>query len=215
MRSAATAAYRSSVPFTYWGLLSEDDRLEYMRLSRRFFVDQKLSALVRAGRERREVVFMKEVLAVLQYIERSSENTEVRSIVTGLCFHGPFVCINTRALKGILCRCKSSINGLFQELGYGQRRARHDREFVMLAMPSLRKDLGVLRQWTIRQVADHSMFCFVSKIPRVEPPSDGDDAPLDTENPPSGLGFLFQFTLLVSEPPQPHVQSKYGSGKMD
>jgi hypothetical protein len=186
----------------YWNLLSEDDRLEYMRLSQRFFADQKLSALVRAGRERRGVVFMKEILAVLQYIERSSENTELRSIVTGLCIHGPFVCINTRALKGILCRCKSSINGLFQELGYGQWRARYDREFVMLAMPSLRKDPSVLRQWTIRQVADDSMFCFVSKIPRVELPGDpgregGAKGPL-----------VFEFTPIVSEPPRQMVQVK-------
>jgi hypothetical protein len=186
-----------------------------MRLSQRFFADQKLSALVRAGRERREVIFMKEVLAILQYIERSPENTEVRSIVTGLCFHGPFVCINTRALKGILCRCKSSINGLFQELGYGQKRARHEREFVMLAMPSLRKDPRVLRQWTIRQVADDSMFCFVSKIPRVELPSEEDDAPLGTGISHPTLGFVFQFTPIVSEPPQRDIQSKCGYRKMD
>jgi hypothetical protein len=187
----------SSIPFAYWNLLSEEDKLEYMRLSQRFFVDQKLSALVRAGRERREIIFMKEVLTILQYIERSSDNTEVRSIVTGLCFHGPFVCINTRALKAILRRCKSSINGLFQELGYGQRRARQDREFVLLAMPSLREDPGVLRQWTIRQVADDSMFCFVSKIPRVELPTE--EAPMNRS---SKLGFVFQFTPIVSEPPQ-------------
>jgi hypothetical protein len=40
-----------------------------MRLSRRFFVNQKLSALGREVRERREVMFTKEALAVLQYIE--------------------------------------------------------------------------------------------------------------------------------------------------
>jgi hypothetical protein len=176
-----------------------------MRLSQRFFADQKLSALVRAGRERRQVIFMKEVLAVLQYIERSTENAEVRSIVTGLCFHGPFVCINTRALKGILCRCKSSINGLFQELGYGQWRARYDREFVLLAMPSLKKDPGMLRQWTIRQVAADSMFCFVSKIPRVELPDKASDEKMGGEAggaPAKNTRFVFQFTPLVSEPPR-------------
>jgi hypothetical protein len=205
MRSPREPTHSSSIPFAYWGLLSEDDRLEYMRLSQRFFADQKLSALVRAGRERPQVVFMKEVLAILQYIERSMENTEIRSIVTGLCFHGPFVCINTRALKGILYRCKSSINGLFQELGYGQWRARYEREFVLLAMPSLKKDPTMLRQWTIRQVAADSMFCFVSKIPRVELPdgSGGEKTGGTTGGPPpNSNGFVFQFMSLVSEPPR-------------
>jgi hypothetical protein len=192
------------VPPLYWSLLSDADKLEYVRLSQFFLADQALSGLVRAGREHRGAVFMREVLALLNYIERSVENAEIRCIVTGLAVHGPFVCINTRALKGILRRCKSSINGLFRELGYGQWRARWGREFVMLAMPSLRRDPGLLRQWTIRQVADDSNFCFVSKIPRVELPDDAEPTDADDARAAAqpALSLTLESNALVSEPPK-------------
>jgi hypothetical protein len=134
------------------------------------------------------------VLTVLDYIEQSLANSEIRSIITGLYLQGPLLCINIRMLKEVLGRCKSSINGLFHLIGYRRFRARYDREFLVGAMPLLKNDLIVLRQWTVRQVADDAHFCFVSRLPRAGLPEESAHPTWENE-------WVFQSTVILSEPP--------------
>jgi hypothetical protein len=78
---------------------------------------------------------------------RAPDNAEVRCIATGLCLSGPVVCINTRQLKKFLNRCKSSINGSFQQLGYIAVRTKSKaRNCCVAALPALASDQTVLRQ---------------------------------------------------------------------
>jgi hypothetical protein len=55
---------------------------------------------------------------VLKFLEYSESHREERCILAGIAFAGPFICVNTRLLKSFLGRCKSSINGGFQQMGY-------------------------------------------------------------------------------------------------
>lgn len=149
-----------------WNQLSQDDKNEYLRIREEFRKNQKVSS-----KDRRVVTFRKELMTVLQFLERGPDNLETRCILTGLCFAGPIVCVNTRQLKSFLCRCKSSINGSFQQLGYLALKTKSKtRNCVVAVLPSLENHQNILRQWTVRVVSDEAQFCFVSSFSNVKIP---------------------------------------------
>jgi hypothetical protein len=103
--------------------------------------------------------------------ERSSDLMEARCVVTGVCFVGPIVCVSTRQLKGLLQRCKSSINGSFQQLGYVTLLTKSKaRTCLITALPSLEKEQAMLRQWTVRVASEEANFCFLSAYSRLPLP---------------------------------------------
>jgi hypothetical protein len=153
---------KSTLPPFFWNLLSESDKSEFMRLCSVFY-QNKCSTT----RDRRSVTFANELLVALEYIERSSDNREARAVICGICFVGPMICINTRQLKGLLSRCKSSINGILQELGYiGVKSRSKTRSCILAAIPSLERNLSLLRQWSVRHASEDAQFCFLSKFPQ-------------------------------------------------
>ena len=102
---------------------------------------------------------------ILQFLEQSESGREWRCILAGVAFAGPFICVNTRQLKNFLGRCKSSINGSFQQLGYVAVRTKSKaKSCVLSVIPSLANDPNLLRQWTVRCASDDAHFCFVSKF---------------------------------------------------
>lgn len=161
-----------SLPQNYWSVLSQDDKDEFMRLRSTFQHGQKISS-----KDRRIVTFSKELNLLIRYLERSTENLEARCVLIGVCFVGPYVCVNTRQLKSFLCRCKSSINGSFQQLGYVALRTKAKaRECVITALPSLQSNQNILRQWTVRYASEDIRVCFFMSFSHVGmPPIEEDD----------------------------------------
>lgn len=160
-----------SLPHSYWSVLSPEDRTEFIRLRSSFLQGQKISS-----KDRRTVTFRKELISVLKYIERSSIHTEERSVLVGVCFAGPFICVNTRQLKNFLGRCKSSINGSFQQMGYVALRTKAKaRSCVVAVMPSLQNEQNILRQWTVRCASEDAQFCFISSFAHVQLPTITED----------------------------------------
>jgi hypothetical protein len=106
--------------------------------------------------------FSEDLLMLLEFIERSPGGREDRAILVGLAFAGPYVCVNTRQLKALLGRCKSSINGSFHVLGYASMKSRAS-ECLAAVLPSLMKELPLLRQWTVRCASENAPFCFASR----------------------------------------------------
>jgi hypothetical protein len=101
---------------------------------------------------------------LLEFIERSPVGVESRCILTGVAFAGAYCCVNTRQLKSLLGRSKSSINGGFQQLGYVSVKARA-AECIEAILPWLTKDVNAFRQWTVRCATGNSPFCFLAKAP--------------------------------------------------
>jgi hypothetical protein len=169
------------VPPACWKALSHDDRAEYQRLRAEFHHGQKISS-----KDRRIVTFRRELNVVMKFLERGPENLENRSIVTGVCFAGRIVCVNTRQLKQFLNRCKSSINGSFQQLGYVALRTKAKaRQCVINVLPALQNEQNILRQWTVRVVSEEAQFCFVSSFCNVPLPEINSDDLLDERKPRS------------------------------
>lgn len=150
----------SSLPATYWNHLSQSDKAEFLKLRNQLHQSQKTSV-----KDRRLVSFSNEMTTILQFLEQSESGREWRCILAGVAFAGPFICVNTRQLKNFLGRCKSSINGSFQQLGYVAVRTKSKaKSCVLSVIPSLANDPNLLRQWTVRCASDDAHFCFVSKF---------------------------------------------------
>jgi len=154
------------LPPVYWNALSQEDKKEYLSLKNSFLHGSKISS-----KDRRIVTFSNELQVVRNFLERSNENQEARCILTGVCFAGPIVCVNTRQLKTFLSRCKSSINGSFQQLGYVALRTKSKaRNCIISVLPSLQSQQNILRQWTVRVASEDAMFCFVTSFSNVQLP---------------------------------------------
>jgi hypothetical protein len=144
-------------PSNRWASLSPDDRQEFLRLRTLFHDHAKLQP-----KDRRSMSFSQDLLVLLEFIERSSAGREDRAILVGLAFAGPYICVNTRQLKALMGRCKSSINGSFHVLGYASMKSKAS-ECLAAVLPSLTKEPPLLRQWTVRCASDRARFCFASR----------------------------------------------------
>ena len=185
MTQIPARTHEISLPQAYWNVLSTEDKTEYMKLRANFLQGQKISS-----KDRRIVTFRKELVMVLKYIQRTEVHQEERSVLVGVCFAGPVICVNTRQLKGFLGRCKSSINGSFQQMGYVALRTKAKaRSCVVAVMPSLQNDQNILRQWTVRYAGDEAQFCFLSTFSSVPLPQITEDDLYDEKKPQQTTGL--------------------------
>lgn len=145
----------------FWARITKEDQSEFIRLRTQLHQYQKSY-----GKDPRVVTFRNELTMVLRYIERDEDHREERSILTGIAFAGPYICVNTRLLKQFLGRCKSSINGGFQQMGYVAIRTKTKaRNCIIAVMKSLTSEPSLLRQWTVRGASPNAEICFVSSFP--------------------------------------------------
>jgi hypothetical protein len=87
----------------------------------------------------------------MRFIGSAPGGREDRAKVAGLAAAGPFIAVNTQQLKGLIGRCKSSINNGLQESGYLTVKTRtKSRECILLILPSLKMDPGAMRHWSLR-----------------------------------------------------------------
>jgi hypothetical protein len=71
-------------------------------------------------------------------------------------------------LKAFLARCKSSINGSFQQLGFIALRSKAKaRDCVLIVLPALHNQQTIARQWTARFVSEDAEVCFLSSTPHI------------------------------------------------
>lgn len=137
-----------------WSALSTSDRETYVTLRNDFQRQAKPT-----NKERKRAIFKEEIKNIIGFIESSPQGREERSIVAGFAIGGPFICVNTRQLKNFMGRCKSSINVSFQDLGYVAVKTRGKaKEVICSVLPSLQRDAGARRQWTVRFSTQHELF---------------------------------------------------------
>ena len=146
----------------YWELLSEDDKLQYTTLQKSFG-----SGALKKMRNGRAETF-EEVLEEIKHFcikEEDGDNDWKRFLVCGICWMDQAIAINTRQLKLLVCKCKSSINGSLQKMGYTTNMA-HSESWKILfpKIPLLKDHYSELRKWTIR----YKPGCTPESAPRAE-----------------------------------------------
>jgi len=136
---------KSSDP-QYWGLLTDDDKAVYRRIT------AALSAPTNRNKRNRRIEDFQAILDALEVFENSdAEGKWKRCLVCGVCKLSSAIAVNTTQLKRLVFKCKSSINGALKGLGYDLIMAHPDAgEELLQQVPYLRDNPAELRRWTIR-----------------------------------------------------------------
>lgn len=146
----------------HFELLSQADVKDYIIMRNNFSVEVNKS---KKG-ERRES-FINTLKIIRSYIERNDADDWKRSLVCGVIFLNgensifsqikvlsSAVAINIQQLRVLLGKCKSSINGSLQQLGYQSLPASPIGklyEEVIRKVPYFQKDINELKKWTFRE----------------------------------------------------------------
>jgi hypothetical protein len=130
----------------YLELLSPADQERYQSL--RSVVG---SPDCRNNRNQRLDKFQEMLGAIRDFAEYSETDRSVRYLVCGVVSLNDGIAINIRQLRILLDKCKSSINGSFQRMGWIGLPLRDSilEEFVS-KIPSLRANFSELREWSVR-----------------------------------------------------------------
>ncbi|EAY03784.1 hypothetical protein TVAG_232670 [Trichomonas vaginalis G3] len=130
----------------YWELLSETDKEKYNELHQEFS-----SGVMKRARNGRAESFEEMLENIKKYCIRNDEDDWKRYLVCGVCWMDEAIAINTRQLRLLVCKCKSSINGSLQKMGFSTNMA-HSESWKILfpKIPLLKDHFSELRKWTIR-----------------------------------------------------------------
>ena len=127
--------------------LNHEDQIEY----------KKLKESLNNGRNKRGKrleAFADMLSAVKLYAVKGDQNDWKRCLVCGVCWIDNGIAINTRQLRLLIDKCKSSINGSLHRMGYNPTTATGDvNNSLVEKIPILKGNFPELRQWTVRQQA--------------------------------------------------------------
>lgn len=131
----------------YWGLLSEQDKMQYKALRFTFIPDANLLM----SHNLQSPSFEDSITKIRNFAERGDENDWIRFLVCGICWLDNAIAINTRQLRVLISKCKSTINSTMQKLGYVTATS-HNESWKTLfpKIPYLESHYNELRQWTVR-----------------------------------------------------------------
>lgn len=134
----------------YFDELSYEDQKSYIEL--RNFLSSKE---YRNNRGHRLTKFSEILNAIQQFCIKNDENDVKRCMVCGVLWLPPKgIAINIRQLHLLLDKCKSSINGSLQRMGYNPLPPKNELVGQLIDLiPSLKDNFPGLREWTIRTLS--------------------------------------------------------------
>lgn len=137
----------STIP-DYFGDISYSDQESYKLLQKDFS-----SGSYKNQRNHSVDFFLKSLAKIKNYIYLSNVDVCIRSLVCGIYFFpDSSLCLNVKQLTKLLSSSKSSVNLMFQKLGYGidSKTPQNAREFTD-QFPRYRENFSFTRQWTLRR----------------------------------------------------------------
>ncbi|EAY02753.1 hypothetical protein TVAG_466130 [Trichomonas vaginalis G3] len=155
----------SDMSIVEWEKLSLSDREGYLRMR-----DMLTSPACKNRRNKSAETFVDVVETIKAFVMRGDSGDLQRGIVCGMYWVGEDLAINTRQLRILLQKCKSSINGSLQMIGYASPVASTDTSSVLINLfPFWKDNFKELRQWTIRRKAQtpHTHVLPKNFVPRV------------------------------------------------
>lgn len=130
----------------FWDLLTDEDKIGYNNLKAIF--DENT---FKRNRGHRVETFDDILDTIRKFSERKQPDDWKRFLVCGVCWMKNAIAVNTRQLRLLISKCKSSINGSLQKLGYYTNTS-HSESWKILfeIIPLLKDNFTEIRQWTIR-----------------------------------------------------------------
>jgi hypothetical protein len=151
----------------YFYLLTDTDKETYRALQAKLH-----AAADKRCRGFRLNGFTADLDEVRAWAQRGNCDDWKRCCVCGLCYLSSSLGVNSRQLRFLTSRCKSSINGAFKMIGYSMVSLRGDiHPELVNALPYLKGNTPVLRQWSVRTSQSYvpPRFDSVDLKPRAEP----------------------------------------------
>lgn len=135
----------------YWNILSDFDKYHYNCLR------MALSSQYGKNQRNKRIENFTEMLEIIKkFCVRGDGDDWRRFLVCGYCCFPEGIAINTRQLKILILKCKSSINGSLHKMGFNPNFGRAEAcNSLLNAIPYLRENLNELRQWTVRKLQPH------------------------------------------------------------
>jgi hypothetical protein len=138
--------HRSDFRPKYFELLSDRDQLGYSELR-----STLSSQMCRNRRGKRLENFNEMMASIRAFCVRPDEDDWKRCLVCGVYWLSSGIAMNNRQLSLLLDKCKSSINGSLQKMGYSTLQARTESSDALSeAIPVLKNNFNELREWTVR-----------------------------------------------------------------
>lgn len=133
----------------FWYLLNENDKKEYLSL----FSMIKENNIESKLKKKRIPSFNDTIELIHKYAIRGDSGDTARSIICGILWLENSIAINSHRLGFLMSKCKSSINGSLQMLGYKEITSkRQTSEIVGGKISSITNDRNEVRKWTIRTI---------------------------------------------------------------
>ena len=133
---------------SFWWSLTETDKYQYNCLRLALAVSTEKNQ-----RNQRIHSFRKCIEAVKAFAVRGDCNDKLRSYVCGIIWLPEGIAVNTHYLKPLISKCKSSINGSLQKMGYTLIANRVEAASIMASnFPNLKDYTSELRKWSIRKM---------------------------------------------------------------
>ena len=132
----------------FWNYLSQQDKYQYLYLQTSFN-----QSSTKNKRNMRIDNFQRSLQTLRQYCLRGDGQDWRRCLVCGICWIPDGIAINIRQLTIIIGRCKSSINGSLQKMGYDVIDSRCEvLNAIESIIPVLKGNNQETRQWNIRKI---------------------------------------------------------------
>lgn len=132
----------------FYDLLSDSDKEGYNQLR-----SALSSKNCRNRRNKRLETFSEMLNAIHSYAIRNDDSDWKRCLVCGVLWLSNGIAINTRQMRLLIDKCKSSINGSLHRMGYSAVTCRGDTSNQIVELiPMLKNNFPELRQWTVRQM---------------------------------------------------------------
>ena len=130
----------------YWEILNENDQQQYITIR------NTLSSSACKHRRHHSNEINQEIVSTLKaFIFHDEVDRWKRSLVCGICWLDGALAINTRQLRLLLTKCKSSINAMFQNIGYMTVPTNSEYAGSLSTFfPIIKDNFVELRKWTIR-----------------------------------------------------------------
>lgn len=147
----------------FFDFLTSTEKLEYERLR------CTLSAPERRYNRNRRVSTFEEILnEVKAFCRMGNGLLSIRSVVCGICWIGDDIALNICDFRNLIGRSKSSINGVFQKMGYESVTVKGKELSLLLTnLPILKSKMSECRKWTIRRVvgsSEHQLLEFPKSV---------------------------------------------------
>ena len=146
-------------PLFYW-MMSDLDKYQYNCLK------YQLATGIKNQRNKRLSNFNEAIESIKMFAIRGDKDDKLRSLVSGICWLPEGIAINTHQLKALLGKCKSSINGSLQKMGFAQNLTRAESITALTNFfPFLRDNTSELRKWSIRHYPSTESSIYSPPVP--------------------------------------------------